>query len=148
MVDNPDEIVNPQSNYCTECGVDLSSSETVLDYTTPEIDIPLIEPVVREHRHFVKVGSYGCKNRSYTPCGRGGNAVVFGKNVRALVVYYSIVQCIPYRRMQSMLQNIFGIEMSQGTMRNIIQEARKKSEPAIAKNLDYLKKSKVVGFDE
>ena len=87
VVDNPDEIINHQSNYCTECGADLSSSETVLDYTTQEIDIPQIEPVIREHRHYVKICLCGCKNRSYTPRGRGGNAVVFGTNVRALVVY-------------------------------------------------------------
>ena len=148
VVDNPGEIVNHQSNYCTACGADLSSSERVLDYTTQEIDIPQIEPVIREHRHYVKVCSCGCKNRLYAPLGRGGNAVVFGKNVRALVVYYSVVQCIPYQRMQSMLKNIFGIDMSQGTMRNIIQEAREKSEPAIARILEYIKKSKVVGFDE
>lgn len=148
VVDNPDEIVNHQSNYCTACGADLSSSERVLDYTTQEIDIPQIEPVIREHRHYLKVCSCGCKNRPYAPRGRGGNAVVFGKNVRALVVYYSVVQCIPYQRMESMLKNVFGIDMSQGTMRNIIQEARKKSEPAIARILEYIKKSKVVGFDE
>lgn len=148
VVDNPDMIIEHHSDYCTECGADLSSSESVLDYATQEIDIPVIEPVIREHRHYTKVCRCGCKNRSFSPRSRGGNAIVFGKNVRALVIYYSVVQCIPYQRMQSMLKNIFGIEMSQGTMRNIIQEARKKSEPAIAKILQYIKDSKVVGFDE
>lgn len=47
-----------------------------------------------------------------------------------------------------MLLNVFGIEMSQGTMRNIIQEARGKSVPAIAKILEYIKKSRVIGFDK
>lgn len=102
----------------------------------------MIEPVIREHLHYTKVCRCSCKNRSFSPRKRGGNAIVFGKNVRALVIYYSVVQCIPYQRMQSMLKNIFGIEMSQGTMRNIIQEARKKSEPAIAKILQYIKDSK------
>lgn len=148
VVENPDEIVDHHSNYCKECGVDLSSAESVLDYTTQEVDIPLIEPIIREHRHYMKVCSCGCRNRSYNPRRRGGNAVVFGKNVRSLVVYYSVVQCIPYKRMQSMLKNVFSIDMSQGTMRNIIQEARKKSEPTIDRILEYIKESKVVGFEE
>lgn len=148
MEDTPDEIVSHQSDYCRECGVNLSSSPTDLDYITQEIDIPLIEPIIREHRHYKKVCSCGGINRSYTSRSRGGNAIVFGKNVRALVVYYSVVQCIPYKRLQSMLSSVFGIEMSQGTIRNIIQEAHRKSEPAITKILEYIKNSKIVGFDE
>lgn len=127
VVDNPDMIIEHHSDYCTECYTDLSSPEFVLDYEIQEIDIPVIEPVIREHRHYTKVYRCGCRNRSFSPRSRGGNAIVFGKNVRALVIYYSVVQCIPYQRMQSMLKNIFGIEMSQETMHNIIQEARKKS---------------------
>lgn len=148
VVDNLDMIIDHHSDYCIECGSDLSSSESVLDYMTQEIDIPLIESIIREHRHYTKVCRCGCKNRSFGPHNRGGNAIVFGKNVRALVIYYSVVQCIPYQWMPSMLKNIFDLEMSQGTMRNIIQEARKKSEPAIAKILEYIRDSKVVGFDE
>lgn len=118
VVDNPDTIIDHHSEYCTECGADLFSSESVLDYTSQEIDIPIIEPVIREHRHYTKVCYCGCKNRSFSPRRRGGNAIVFGKNVRALVLYYSVVQCIPNQRMQSMLKNIFGIEME-----NLLKEA-------------------------
>lgn len=64
VMENPDEIVDHHSNYCKECGVDLSSAESVLDYTTQEVDIPLIEPIIREHRHYMKVCSCGCRNRS------------------------------------------------------------------------------------
>lgn len=34
VVDNPDMIIEHHSDYCTACGANLSSSESVLDYTT------------------------------------------------------------------------------------------------------------------
>lgn len=48
-----------------------------------------------------------------------------------------------------MLRGVFGIEMSQGTISNIIQKkAMKKSAPAIALIKERISNSSVVGFDE
>lgn len=148
MVENPDEIIDHSSAYCRECGRDLSAMEAVGEYITQEIDIALIQPTIREHRHYSKVCSCGCSNRSCEPGKRGGNAVTFGTNIQGLVVYYHVVQCVPYERLQSMLKTVFGIEMSQGTIRNIIQKAEKKAQPAIALIKEYISLSPVVGFDE
>lgn len=119
-----------------------------MEYTTQEIDTPLVEPLIREHRHYAKICTCGHHNRSYVPRKRGGNAVSFGKNIQALVIYYHVVQCVPYERLQSMFKAVFGIEMSQGTISNIIRSARKKAEPAIALIKEHICNSKVVGFDE
>lgn len=143
-----DEIVDHTSHYCTCCGDDLSAIEPTLEYTTQEIDIPLLQPIIREHRHYARVCTCGHHNRPYAPRKKGGNAVTFGKNIQALVVYYNVVQCVPYNRLQSMLKTIFGIEMSRGTISNMIQEARKKSEPATALIKAHIMSSSVVGFDE
>lgn len=146
--ENVDEIVDHTSNYCTCCGHDITAIEPTLEYTTQEIDIPLPRPIIREHRHYARVCTCGHHNRPSAPRKRGGNAVTFGDNIQALVTYYNVVQCIPYARLQSMLKTIFGIEMSQGTISNIIQEAKKKSEPAIALIKKLIMDSPVVGFDE
>lgn len=148
MVENADEIIEHVSNYCIQCGRDLSDVDAVAEYTTQEIDTPLVQPIIREHRHYSKVCTCGCLNRSYASRNKGGNAVTFGKNIQALVVYYNVVQCVPYERLQSMLKTVFGIEMSQGTISNIIQEAKKKAEPAIALIKEHISNSPVVGFDE
>lgn len=145
--DKVDEFVNHAPDYCVDCGRDISQVESELEYTTQEIDIPLPRPIIREHRHYAKVCTCGCHNRSYVPR-KGGNAVRFGRNIQALVVYYNIVQCVPYNRLQSMLKSVFSIEMSQGTIANIIQATRKKSEPIIALIKDHIANSPVVGFDE
>lgn len=148
MEDNVDEIIEHNSAYCQQYGNDLSDTSSEFEYATQEIDIPIIEPIIREHRHSVKVCSCGCSNRSYAPCKRGGNPITFSSNVQALVVYYSVVQCIPYERLQSMLRTVFGIQMSQGTVSNILQMAKKKEEPAIEYIKERISESPIVGFDE
>ena len=148
MVDVPDEVIDHSSHYCNNCGRDISYLEATLEYTTQEIDIPLIVPTIKEHRHSAKVCSCGCHNRPYAPRKRGGNDITFGKNIQSLVTYLNVVQCVPYERLQSLLKTIFSIEMSQGSISNIIQQAKTKAEPAIKLIKDYISKSSVVGFDE
>lgn len=148
MVDAPDEIIEHSSHYCQRCGSDISAVEATLEYTTQEVDIPSIVPIIREFRHSAKVCNCGCHNRSYPPRKRGGNDITFGKNIQALVTYLNVVQCVPYERLQSLLKTIFSIEMSQGTISNIIQSAKTKAEPAIKLIKDYIRGSSVVGFDE
>lgn len=148
MVDAPDEVIEHSSHYCQDCGKDISGLEATLEYTTQEIDIPAIVPSISEHRHLAKVCSYGCHNRPYAPKKRGGNDITFGKNIQALVTYLNVVQCVPYERLQSLLKTIFNIEMSQGTISNIIQSTRKKATPAIELIKDHICQSSVVGFDE
>ena len=148
MVDTPDEIEEVSSQYCRECGRDLSEIEGVLDYVRQEIDLPPIMPVYRERRFYRKVCTCGCCNRDYAPRRRGGNAITFGKNIRAITTYLSVVQCIPYERLQSLFATMFNVSISQGTLANIVREMLDKSRPAIELIERLIRKSAVVGFDE
>lgn len=148
MVDTPDEIEEVSSQYCRECGRDLSEIEGVLDYVRQEIDLPPIMPVYRERRFYRKVCTCGCCNRDYAPRRRGGNAITFGKNIRAIATYLSVVQCMPYRRLQSLFATMFNVSISQGTLANIVREMLDKSRPAIELIERLIRKSAVVGFDE
>ena len=144
----PDEIQEVSSRYCSECGRDLSGVEGELDYVSQEIDLPQIQPIYRERRFYKKVCSFGCCNRDYAPRRRGGNAIVFGKNIRAIATYLSVVQCMPYERLQSLFETMFNVRISQGTLVNIVREMLEKSRPAIALIERMIKASAVVGFDE
>lgn len=147
-VSNPDVITDHVSHYCTKCGADISNTEAVLKYTTQEVDIPVIKPIITEHRHYSKVCECGCNNLSHSPIKKGGNSVVFGKNIQALSVYLNVVQCVPYERLQSLLEAVFNVKMSQGTIYNLIQETNQKTAPALELIKQHIFKSKVVGFDE
>ena len=144
----PDEIREVSSRYCSECGRDLSGVEGELDYVSQEIDLPQIQPIYRERRFYKKVCSFGCCNRDYAPRRRGGNAIVFGKNIRAIATCLSVVQCMPYERLQSLFETMFNVRISQGTLAYIVREMLEKSRPAIALIERMIKASAVVGFDE
>lgn len=148
MIPNPDIIEECSCQYCKDCGRDISDVEGRLVCTAQEIDIPKkIEPTVTERRYYEKVCTCGCHNRSYTPK-KGGNLVTFGKNIRALITYLNIVQCLPYKRLQSLMKELFSVHMSLGTIRDIINDMMKRSKPAIGLLTEMLKKQRVVGFDE
>ena len=148
VVDIPDEIEEVSAHYCKECGRDLSDIQGVFDYRMQEIDLPEIKPIYKERRFYKKVCPCGCYNTGYASRKRGGNAIVFGKRVKAVATYLHEVQCIPYERLQSMFATLFNLEISQGTLANIIGEMLEKSRPAIDLIEKLIKESKVVGFDE
>lgn len=60
----------------------------------------------------------------------------------------STLQSIPFKRMVDILNNVFGLQMSQGTVSNILQRMRKKA----AKEMDAIREgigqAQVVGADE
>lgn len=148
LVETPDEIENMASQFCRECGRNLSDVQGELDYVTQEIDLPQIQPIYRERRFYKKVCTCGCCNRDYAPRKRGGNAITFGKNIRAVATYLSVAQCMPYERLQSLFKTMFNIRISQGTLANIVREMLEKSRPAIELIERLIKDSAVVGFDE
>ena len=147
-INNPDVIDVHVSSFCFKCGVDLSSVESVLMYTTQEIDLPIIKPIVTEHRHYSRTCSCGCENLSEPPRGRGGNSVFFGNGVKALTTYLNAVQYMPYERLQSFYNDIFNLKLSQGTISNIIQNVSLKASHALDLIKQQISSSKVVGFDE
>ena len=148
MVETPDEIENIASQFCSGCGRDLSDVEGELDYVMQEIDLPPITPIYRERRFYKKVCACGCCNRDYAPRRRGGNSITFGRNIRAVATYLSVVQCMPYERLQSLFETMFNVRISQGTLANIVREMLDKSRPAIDLMERLIKESAVVGFDE
>lgn len=147
MVETPDVVESHASCYCEHCGRDLSEDARELDYISQVIDIPAIEPIITEHRHYIVRCACGHVNKGYAPR-RRGCSTTFGPKVRAVVTYLSEVQCIPYERLQSLMKEVFGIHLSQGTINNIIKDALKKAQPAIKMIESLLKESPVVGFDE
>lgn len=148
LSDDADCIVEKSPNLCDGCGESLAECDTELDYITQIIALPELKPLITEVRHHVKV-CRACGKRVKTHSERRrSNAVVYDASVKGLVVYMSTVQFLPYNRIASFFREVFGLEISQGSMVNWINEAKRSAEPAIEKIKEYIKQSPVVGFDE
>lgn len=147
MVEHPDAIEERMSEYCRNCGRDLSCVEGELDYVSQVVDLPAVAPITTEYRHYKKTCTCGCCNKGYAPR-RRGSQITFGRNIKAIVTYLNVVQCVPFERLASLMDEVFSVHMSQGTIANFVQETLRKLRPAIQLLDNLLKQSPVVGFDE
>ncbi len=146
--DTVDNIMYEKPDMCDECGESLEGCDTELDYITQIIALPQLKPLITEVRHYVTICRTCGRRVKAHPERRRSNAVVYDASVKGLVVYLSTVQFLPYNRIASFFKEVFGLEISQGSMVNWINEAKRAAEPAIERIKEYIMQSAVVGFDE
>lgn len=148
MVSEPDSIVEHQPYFCTRCGNDLSAVEGSVVEIRQVFDIPMpVHPLVIEHQVISKKCSCGhCCQVDFPAEVR--SRVSYGTNIRALVTYLSCVQYVPYKRLTEVLQDCFGVNLSQGTVDNILQDMSQKSVPAYNEIRNRIEQSHVAGADE
>lgn len=144
----PDAIEVLKPSYCNHCGHRFSESELSYQKSRQVIDIPLPRPIVTEYRQYVGRCSCGCSQSADFP--QQVNAPIqYGKNLEALVGYLSVGQYIPYKRMGELLSDIFSVDLSQGTIDNMLNRLGVKAAPYYARIREELSRSsKPVGADE
>ena len=115
------------------------------------IDItgPMSLPFVTEH----KVYSSECPHchktaKGDTPTG-DCKKLMYGPKLQTLVVYLSVVQSIPYNRIEEIVRDIFMVSsFSEGSIKNILKKNKQKATPIYDSILDYIEKQKAAGMDE
>lgn len=141
----PDETQDMQPNYCRECGRELSDIDGVEEYREECVGVR-ITPVVKRLRFLNKTCTCGCCNRvEYT---RRKNPVYLSSEIRALVVYLNIVMCMPYNRIKSFLHDVMRTDISEGSIRNFIEDAGDKADAICGRIASELVKGPVAGADE
>jgi transposase len=84
-----------------------------------------IRRVVKEYQAEIRLGKNGKKIVAAFPDAVKSN-IQYGSGVRAHVVYLSQHQFIPYKRIQDYFTEQFGTPLSEGSIRNFIQESFEK----------------------
>ena len=74
--------------------------------------------------------------------------IQYGKNVQALITYLSIYQYIPANRLKKFLKDFANLQMSEGTIFNILSSVSRKALPAYEQIRQRLSVAKYVGDDE
>ena len=144
----PDTIERHQADFCTRCGGNLSQIEGSIVGTRQSVDVPLpTRPIVTEHHIISKICSCGhCCESKFPESVR--SFISYGPNLRALVAYLSCCQYIPYQRLTDILRDCFGVKISQGTVDNILQDMKQKSQSAYDAIRTMAEQAPVVGGDE
>lgn len=91
MTSAPDMVEEHYTHRCGNCGRDLSDIKGRLVYTSQVIGIPTIVPLITEHCNYEKVCTCGHQNHGYAPRRKSGNQVIYGKNIKALISFLSVV---------------------------------------------------------
>jgi Transposase and inactivated derivatives len=148
MKEEVDETQMHSPDYCFRCGKSLSDISGNPSEIRQSIDIPLpIRPIVINHISIEKHCTCGaCTKGSFPDYVKSG--VSYGVNIHALVAYLSTIQSIPFKRLTIILKDFYGLEISQGTVSNILNRMRKQAKPAYEAIRNQIEKSPVVGADE
>lgn len=144
----PNTTIECAPSVCPECGRAIDVSGLHVAERRQIWDLPLpIAPIVTEYIRMEGKCQCGhcCKGDFPT---EATAPVSYGPNVHALVGYMSTLQSIPFKRMVDILNNVFGMQMSQGSVSNILQRMRKKAEAEMQTVRQEIENSEVVGADE
>jgi len=147
MVSNPDFTEGHHPSYCNSCGNDLSDVGPKLFGKRQVVDIPEITRIVTEHQVYKKACSCGCVSKGSYPTGVDA-PISYGKNTQALIAYLSTRQYIPYKRLEEILRSVFGLNICQGSIKNILDKTSEKLGPMYEIIRKYVLNSPVVGGDE
>ena len=142
-VSTPDRIIKHEPAYCKCCGRPLDGIEYRKIRKTQIIDIKFVVETTEE-QYYEKVCQCGCVNNCDAPNCR----IKYGDNIRALVSYLNVVQCIPFKRIAELISDLCGRRMNEGTIQNILKGNSDKSDNAYEEIRKRIECAPVVGADE
>lgn len=147
MTANPDYHEIHEVSTCENCQKDLSGYP-VLDYQTRQVyDIPSLTVKVTEHKSEIKQCRCGCKNLGAFP-DYVSHYVQYGPNLKTFLTYAQNYQLIPYHRSVEFVSDLFGHELSEGTLYNVQQTAYNNLEDFELDLEVFLCSADLAGFDE
>ena len=119
------------------------------NYTVRQVlDVTLPKTIVTEYQ--AKEGTCiecGKVHKAGFPEGVSG-VVSYGSNIQAMVTYLNTYHLIPIKRTTELIKDLFGIDMSQGTVVSSGNEAYERLEPTEERTKEEIIGSEVAGFDE
>ena len=122
---NPTTTREVLARRCQGCGTDVSDAAQSLCESYDRVEIPEIQPDVTRVSLFGGVCPCCAKRFKAEPPAGLEPGSPFGPNLRAFVVYLRSVQGIPLARLSHVLRDLFGLEISEGALVNILSASRK-----------------------
>ncbi|MEL6606416.1 MAG: IS66 family transposase [Cyanobacteria bacterium J06614_10] len=143
-----DAVVTHEVTACQACGLSLST-QRVIDYERRQVhELPPLRLQVIEHQAEVKCCS------ACTALSRGEFPadvtvpVQYGSGLRGLMVYLMNAQLLPSDRTREVLSEVFGCELSEGTLYNARTQCYEQLAPVEAQIKQSLRTATVLHGDE
>jgi transposase len=121
--ENPDEIIDHRPDTCSRCHAHLNADgegQVIGEYDA--VEFPPITPHVTRHRRF-SVCCPHCSSLVKAPLPKSATGTPFGPRLHALVLYLKSFQSISFARLERMLDDLFGVKLSQGALTNMLKRS-------------------------
>jgi transposase len=106
-----------------------------------------VRPVVVEARRY-EVDCPHCGHHQQADYPPGLQPRTFGPRIEALVAYLQQVQHVSYERLQQVMTQLFGLDISQGAIANIVRRVAEGPQPRAGQIREAIRASPVIGCDE
>jgi len=148
LAENPDQVVEVRAEACPHCAHELGPEDQEAFHAYDHIDLPPIRPVVtRIHRHR---GTCPCCARTFSAPAPEDMAPgsPFGPGIVALVLHLHITQAIGFERLVKLMDEVFGITLSEGAIANMLARAEAPMIVAAERIAEEVRSARVVASDE
>ncbi|GAC1361438.1 MAG: IS66 family transposase [Ktedonobacteraceae bacterium] len=147
-VEKPDEVIVHRPERCQHCQQELGGQAGQVVERRQVNDLPKVRLWVQEHQ----VETVDCPHCQQQTRGRfpvGVHAPVqYGSGVRGLAVYLSHYQLVPLQRTGELLADLLDAPVSQGAIREWVQEASRTLAPTLERIRELLLRAKQMHVDE
>jgi transposase len=148
FIAKPDHIVEVKPQVCEHCQTDLRQERHALMEVNQITELPLAQAEVIEVRQYEALCPHcGLEQVGQPPIGLEMNRT-FGARLESTVVYYRQEQHLSYQRTLAALQNLHGMEISQGGIDQIMQRAGREAMKQVGTIQAEIQQSAVVYCDE
>jgi transposase len=142
------EIIHHYPKQCSRCGAEIIASKNTQPYRHQVVDIPPIHPVVTEYQ-FHAVSCTCCGKENQAP--EMAKIVAVGSYTPTVAAYVGLLSSQyrqSYRQIQKMMEAVFGIEMSVGTINRLRTEVSEAVSNAVTDAISYVQQQSSLGVDE
>ena len=126
---NPDRVIDARLTACPKCEAAFPDASQTPQQVYERIELPPVRPDVTQVRLFG--GRCACCGERVTAEAPAGleQGSPFGETIAAMVVYLHYAHAIGMERLATLMDELFGLSISEGAISNILSRAR---EPLVA----------------
>ena len=145
---HPNRVVEHRPRECHICHASLASASVVSHHRQQVFELVPAKLKVTEHRLCV-LRCPACGRRTKGEfVGGVRSGVQYGPGVKARVLYLQQYQLLPYQRTSEAMRELFGCQLSAGTVSNIVKECADKLVKTELQIKRKLRRSTVLHADE
>jgi transposase len=144
----PDQVIEHRPERCAACGERLTPADTTSVERRQVHDLPPLRVSVTEHRIHACVCPV-CQSATRATFPDGVDAPVqYGPQIKALGVYLSCYQLLPFARSCQLLHDLLGVCLSPGTLTTVQKQCAERLAPVEERVQASLRQAAVAHFDE